>query len=812
MADRFDMSYSRVAKRSSLAIWLLTGTMMVSLGTPALAQDAAQSAPQTATDKAAPENGQPALADIIVTAQKRSQNLQDVPISISVVSGAAIADQNYRSLQDLSHSQPAFSVAPVGRGARVSLRGVSSGTNSSLDQSVVTFVNDVYHGKARSSGALLLDIDRVELLKGPQTTFFGNNAIAGAINIQTARPRQDFEGSVRALYGQQGEYAGEAIVNTPVSSTLALRGAVLFNGLNGYITDRTGGVKVPHERNVAGRLSALWKPTSNFTLFLTAEATRNREKGGPGQQIVNCPPPVPFRAFPATNQPPISCPAIAAGGYDAQLNYVRDQTPGQALNLDTQDYQANAALDLGWATLTSETGFSHFSFVNIQDVDGAPAPSFGLRAPQHYNQFSQELRIASNDAKAPLSYIAGAYFQTSRFHDVTELAYSFLTPVLATIPPFAGLPTPLGQVTDSSQNERTLSAFASVTWRPIEPLSLTAGARYTSVRKHMLQAVYYGQAANGFGNITPYTGANAAAAGAAATALALGAPVNRDLRRTDDKFTPTVNAEYKLARNINVYASFSKGFKAGGFNGTLVVAPPSGIGFDPETVTAYEVGFRSELFDRRLLFNVSAFHSAYNNLQVSVFVPSSAGTPLSVVQNAASSISRGIELESKLALTRSLSVGTAMTFLDSHFKSFPAASPTAFQKVSGATSQDLSGQPTAFAPKFAASFYAEFKHPITDALTLAFDASLLHQSKYFTTDQDDSGFPGYVGLAQKAYEKLDLRAALSTADDHWEIAVIAKNVTNALIITSATDSANPGSYFVNVDRPRSVVGQIRYKW
>lgn len=777
---------------------LIASTAMASvLGTAGLAQPVTAPAKVEASDTRGL-----AVEEIIVTAQKRAQNLQDVPISIAVVSGEAIQDQNYRSLQDLSRNQPAFTVSPVGRGVRMSLRGISSGTNSAFDQSVVTFIDDVYHGKSRSSGSLLLDIDRIELLKGPQTTFFGNNAIAGAINVQSARPRRDYSGSVRALYGDHGEYAAEALVNMPLTGNLAVRAAGLLNGMDGYLVDRTGGGKLPHERNIAGRISALWTPSETFTLFLKAEATDNRNRGGAGFQIVDCPPRAPFTT------PGRFCPDVIAAGGDTQLNNIRDQTPGQFLNLTTQDYQANASLDLGSATLTSVTAYSRFSFVNAQDLDGGPAVLFALRAPQDYSQFSQEIRLASNDSRAPLSYIIGGYYQSSDFRDVSELTYSFLSPAINAAPPFAGLRPflPFAQQIDAKQAEETLSGFGSLTWRATDALSITAAARVTQVRKSINQLIQYGQAADGYGNVTPFTGATAALAQTFANGLALGAPGTRILSRSDSKFMPAVNIQYAVSPDIRLYASYSEGFKAGGFNATLATGATSDIPFNPEYVVAYEAGVRSELFDRRLLLNATAFRSTYRDLQVSIFAVIN-GNPISVVQNAASSVSQGIELESKFAVSRSFSIGGAMTFLDAHFKSFPNATPTATQRLlTGQTSQDLSGAPLVYSPKFSASFYAVYKHPIGDRLNLEIEANLLHQSYYYTADQIDPN------LAQNPYDKIDLRAALSTSDDAWELAVIGKNITDRTILTSAIDSAAAGSYYYAKERPRSVVVQIRHKW
>jgi iron complex outermembrane receptor protein len=764
---------------------------------------AAAQPPASASVAPAPAAAQGvAVQEVIVTAQKRAQNLQDVPISVQVVSGATITQQNFRTLQDLSQDEPGLTITPVGRGVRLALRGVSSGTNTSFNQSVVTFVDDIYHGQSRQSGSALFDIDSVELLKGPQTAFFGNNAIAGAINIQTAKPTHDFEGSLRTLYGSNAEYAEEAVVNVPVTDKLAVRIAGLADGMNGYLDDKTGGGYLPHERNLAIRGSALWQPINAFKLLLKVEATTNRNKGGAGFQIVNCPPKPPFTT------PGLFCPQIIASGSDTQLNNVRDQNAGQAINLSTQDYEATASYNLGPATLTSVTDYNHFDFVNLQDLDGSPLPLFGLRAPQAFGQASQEIRLASNDVNRPLSYIFGGYYQHSDLDDVSELTYSFLTPSISAAAPFAPLAghLPLGQSDDNRQHEDTLSGFASVTWRPIDKLSLTAGVRATRVHRSIDQIVLYGQSANEYGNITPYPANLAALAQAFATAGGLGASGQIRLGRADSDVTPTFNAQYAFTRRISAYASYTEGFKAGGFNGSLTTGVPSELPFSPEHVKAYEAGVRTELFDRRLQLNGTVFRSDYNDLQVSIYAVNN-GAPVSLVQNAASSVSQGVELESKVAATNWLSFGASTTFLDAHYQNFPGAASTSTQKfLTGALTQNLSGRPLAYAPKFAGDFYAIFRHSLTDRFNLEVEADVLHQSSYFTADQDDPN------LAQGAYTKLDMRASLYTANSHWEFSIIGKNLTDATIVTSAIDSAAAGSYFFAKERPINVEGQIRYKW
>lgn len=793
---------TRTGPRASGALnllpWCLTCSMFTIAGAPAAMAQEARS-----------ESSSLVLEEIIVTAQKRAQNLQDVPISVSVINGDKISSQNLLTLEDLSRTQPAVSIAPAGRGMRLSVRGVASGTATSFEQSVVTFVDDIYHGKGRSAGAILLDIDRIEVLKGPQTTFFGNNAIGGAINIQTAKPKKDFGGSVRALYGTDGEYALEGILNLPVNDTLALRGAALANGMDGYLDDRSGGTKVPHERNGAARLSALWQPTDEFQLDVKAEGSDNRAKGGIVLQLDKCPPNPPF----TMSVRPGYCAALLSQGADGKLNDVRDHSPGQFLNMKTQDYRAAASYDFGPATLTAVSGYAKYNFTNFADLDQGPQPLAGISAPQNYHQFSQELRIASEET-GPVSYLAGVYYQTSKFEDTVDTAFNSFSPtILSSGPPTFGAYTalapylPLGQRVSFTFDEKTLSGFGSVTWRVTDPLSLTAALRASKVKKDFSQIIYYGQGSpTSFGTVLPYGPVQADLASRFANSLSLGAAGPAAGTRSDSKVMPAFNIQYKLSSDVNLYGSYTEGFKSGGFNGANNTGDASKYRFEPETVKNYEVGLRSELFGNRLLFNASVFYTDYKNLQVSI-VRVINGSASTVITNAAVSVSKGIELESKFAVTEALSVGSAITLLDARYSKFPNATATTTQKLTpGVLFQDLSGRPRSFAPKFSGTFYVNYKQPITTALNIELGADLLYQSYYYTADQDDPN------LAQDGYAKLDLRAALSSADSKWELALIAKNVTDETILNSGSDSADPGSFIVTKERPRSFAAQLRYKW
>src|SRR5258708_5975505 len=231
---------------------LLTGAG-ITAGTPTASQTA---------DGPKPSDAQ--LVEIVVTAQRRSENLQSVPISAQVIGGQQLVNQNLSNLQDLSQIVPSVHVSAGGATSDMYIRGIGSGNQQSFDQSVGTFVDDIYHGRARSSTNTFFDVDRIEVLKGPQSTFFGNNAIAGALDILTKRPSNTFEASARALYGMYGQYAFEGAAGGPINDVLAVRLAAIVDGADRWIKNVNTHEYGPREYNTAARVSLALSPPQPF--------------------------------------------------------------------------------------------------------------------------------------------------------------------------------------------------------------------------------------------------------------------------------------------------------------------------------------------------------------------------------------------------------------------------------------------------------------------------------------------------------------------------------------------------------------------
>ena len=558
------------------------------LGVSLLALAGAASSPMRVMAQTAPAGPSgSAVAEIIVTAQKRSERLQDVPIAVDVVSGAALQAKATTSLGDLSQQLPSVFVAESAQGDRLSIRGIGTGDNISLyDQSVATFIDGVYHGRSRSIEGQLLDLDSVEVLKGPQSTYFGNNAIAGAFNITTKNPGDALNGFVRTFYNFNfNDRQIEAAVGGPLSDTLSVRAAYLNSGGDGWINDVAAGVRVPATNNNLGRLTAVWRPNDKFTLNLKAEVADEREVGAIPEKLIDCPPPA---GFPG---PAGFCKTVIASGQDTSLDYIRSETAGQGETYKSQQYTGNASYDAGPVILTAVTGYWKYKYNMGLDVDGTSPQGFSAVFDEKYHQFTQEVRAASRTG-GKVEYLAGLYYQNDDLIGATSYNYTFISPKIAGLAAFAPLVPylPLSQDDAYDQRDTIYAGFGSLAWNITDQFKITGGFRATSVRKSAVLTTSFGTAATAFGEITPFPAALQPLGDSLGKALALGFPGTRSVSRLDKHISPSLNAQYHFTRDLMVYASYSNGFLAGGFNPGEHAGIQSNLYFGPETVNAYEVG------------------------------------------------------------------------------------------------------------------------------------------------------------------------------------------------------------------------------
>jgi iron complex outermembrane receptor protein len=738
------------------------------------------------------------LEEVIVTAQKRAENLQQVPVSANVIGGQTLVQQNLNSLGTLSQIVPDVHISFHPRSGDLYIRGIGSGENQDFEQSVGTFIDDVYHGRARTTAATFLDLDRVEILKGPQSTFFGNNAIAGALNIVTRKPGDTFDASARALYGKFGQYAVEGAVGGPIGGDFAVRVAATFNGMDGWLKNVNTGQYQPHEDNRAARVTLLYKPNEDLDATFKVEGSKSqRDDGIEFGQIVRCPPPAPFVATGF-------CSAGLGLGVPTGIDNNRNATKaGGGAWLSTAD----AALTVNYRrwdhTFTSVTGFYNYHFTDNLDGDGTPVPLLTSQAPEHYHQFSQELRVTS-PADQPIEYLGGLYFQTDYLYFQQDLSYFFLSPILSGVPPLAPLVPyfPLDQRTSLSQNEHTYAAFGSVSWNVTDRLKLTGGLRGTWAKKNYDWHNFFGTATQTYGGIVPLPDALQPLAGA----IGIGTPGTLSGSRSDHAWLPSAKAQYQIDPQAMVYFSYSRGFKAGGFNGADQSAVAANLPFAPEHVNAYEVGLKSQWFDDTVLLNLAVFRADYTNLQVAVNI-NTGGNIRSLVQNAATSRSQGAELEAQWAVTRNFRLSANASYDDAHYVRYPNVTPTQLQILNSQAVQDLSGRPTYFAPRWSGSLSGSYRAQLPADYHLTGELTTFATSSYFLDGTDDPT------VSQDAFVRFDARLSLESPGGRWTLDLIGKNLSNRNILSFG--QAMPlslGSVAVQKEQPRSVAAQVRFHW
>jgi len=742
------------------------------------------------------------LVEIVVTAQRRSENLQSVPLSAQVIGNAQLIEQNYNDLQDLSQVTPSLHVSAGGATSDIYIRGIGSGNSQSFDQSVGTFIDDVYFGRARSSTDTFFDVNRIEVLKGPQSTFFGNNAIAGALNIVTNKPSDTFDASARALYGMFGQYAVEAAVGLPINNVFSLRVAGIIDGQDGWITNINTGLHEPEEYNTAGRIQLAFKPNEDFDALVKVDASRDRQRGDLYLQWVNCPPSAPFTtgAFCASalasHVPTYIVGNLGDEEADAAGGGTFLSNDGTALTLNYRQFGQ---------TFTSVSSYYHYNYTQSLDLSSQPSGAATTAAPEQYYQVSQEFRVAS-PANQIVEYLAGVYFQTDHLDYQQYTNYPFFNGPIEGAPPFAPLIPylPISQAFIFSQPEHIYSVFGSVSWNINDSWKATVGLRGTSDEKTYDRSVAYGTGTQAFGGFVPLPPSVETL-----PAHILGTlPGSQSGSRTDHAWMPSANLQYQLDPKAMLYASYTRGFKAGGFNGSDTTGVPSNIPFAPEYVNAYELGLKSQWLDDHLLFNLDVFRSNYSDLQVVVEEGYNTGNGVAVVRNAAQSRSQGVEYEGQWVASEHFRLLADVTYLDSYYVSYANAAPSALELAQGLSAQNLSGAPTEYAPKWSGSVTGRFSAPLPREYRLTADLTPYFTSAYFLLASED-----VPQGRQTAYVRLDARLTLETPDRHWAFDLIGKNLNNREILNFSTIApTSTGSYFVAKDAGANVAAQVRYHW
>ena len=715
-----------------------------------------------------------AVDAVIVTAQKREQSLQDAPIAITALDAQRLAGAGVRDIKDLAMVTPGLLVAstsnPTYTTARI--RGVGTvGDNPGLESSVGVVVDGVYRPRNGVALTDLGELERVEVLKGPQGTLFGKNTSAGVINIQTKRPSFDFGWQAEATYGEHDTRAVSAAVTGPISSTVAGRLYGSLRKRDGFYSVSTGAGPRAERRDDDQDLASLRgqlliAPSDRAEIRLIADWSRRDENCCTGVQIVVGP----TAAYLARLSPDGGIASRADAW--ARTTY---SNRGTQAHIRDKGLSAEANLKLGEsAKLTSITAWRQWSARLGQDydftsVDVAFRPDDGGFS-NRFTSFNQELRLAGSTKS--LDWLVGGFYAREQLVRLDRLIYGsdyerYLSLVLSAgadplrVSAQTGLPAGQsfrageGLLDRYSQDEETAALFTNETFRLGGRFELTLGARYTHEAKS--EAALFGNTDNG-------VGCAAAIQRNAASLLTICLPwanpafngLTRVQRLKDDAFTGTAAGLYRLTGGVNLYASYARGWKAPGFNldrSQTGLAPDASTAFPAEEVESYETGLKTEWFGRRLTINAALFHARYQDFQLNSFL----GTTFTV-RSIPRVTSKGLDLDFTARPAAGLTLQGGLVY-----------SQTEYGNNAVAGLPRLQGARLSFAPLWSATLGAAYQRPIGNLLARAsFDAKF---SSAYNTGSDLDPLK-----IQRPFTVANARLGIGAPDGRWTVEAFAQNL------------------------------------
>ena len=679
-----------------------------------------------------------ALEEVIVTAQKREENVQSIPIAVTALSEETIRNANMLNMDDVSRQVPGFTVStynPVT--PQPFIRGVgSSPSDAGSDASVGVFIDGVYAGRAGGYRADMFDIQRVEVLRGPQGTLFGRNVAGGALNILTNMPTREFAANLELTAGDYDLWGIKGMLNGPLGESFAARLAFAGRQRDGDTDNTVTGSELRDEDNKSVRGRMRWDASENFSALLSADYTKDELKGPAARNYEGADPFVVLDSVGIGFLAPALLPTSSdAFKIEAAVDgYAEREMYSGTLQLDWQ-------IPLG--TITSVSAYRNSEYDFLDDVFGlAFQPVSGLAplltnyADEDSHQYSQELRITSTTQH--LVWTAGLYYLRE---EVDRLGA------------FAPLGVPVTY--DQSAETSSYAAFAQITLPFGEKWAVTAGGRYSYDEKDFDLSAQGTEI--GFGLLTPDP-ANPEAG-----------PVGYDASDDDSwsKFTPKVSLEYTPNDDIFSYLTWSQGYKSGGYNGNATNYTAATTPFDEETVNNYEIGIKTDFFGDQMRLNVAAFYMDYEDLQV--FVSSFETTAGLFVDNAGEADIYGVEVEYFYSPSDRLDLSATYAWLDTEVGENDI--PTVEE-----------GNTLTRSPEHSASAAAQYRLPLGQLGDLLLRADYAWQDKiYFQLEDPEVS-------AQDSYGLLHLRMALQ-ASAGWELALWMKNVTDEEYWVHAFDSS-----------------------
>ncbi|MEJ2416014.1 MAG: TonB-dependent receptor [Exilibacterium sp.] len=655
------------------------------------------------------------LEEIVVTATRREASMQDIPIAISAFSGERLSKSGVEDMFDMQFLVAGMQIGDLAGQTRIALRGINTDNQEiGAESGVAVHLDDVFIAQITSLGGTFFDVERLEVLKGPQGTLYGRNATGGAINIVTKAPTDELDFGAKVTLGNYYHTQAEGFISGPVLGD-SLTARIAFTSLK-----RDGFTKqsfypdqaVNNADFSAVRAKLRYQPGDSFKFDLTADFSR--DTGVPRGEIMKTPGTAP------------NLGELFGGTISSTSGVINDNYPHYSEKIEW-GIAGRAEWYMDGMTLTSLTSYRDPIFHFGLEIDGTEVAATELIETRDFNQFSQSLHLQSVNDSA-LEWIVGASYFYQSANDFVDVSF-----------PVSGIrliiDTPVVDTT-------AYAAFAEASYDLLENLTLTIGARYNHEKKNVEGTSYTNDVVT-------------------STVL---------LDASWNSFTPKASLAYHLSDTSMAYATVSRGFKAGGAN--LLNA------YDPENVTNYEIGLKTQMFDNRLRTNINVFFMDYKDLQVQT-VQKIAGIDRPIVTNAASAEIKGMELEFEFHPANSFSIDGNFSYLDATYKDFIAT-----DTFNNNAPVDVSGNRMTVAPKFAVNVGAQYGVPVGERGTVTLRGEYSFKDDVFFSPQNDEL------RKQKAYHLLNARLTFEDADRQWNVSLYGKNLTDKWVANSITADAS----------------------
>lgn len=818
----------------------------------------------------------PALEELVVSARRVSESLQDVPVSAVVMSGEKVVEAGITKVEELVPFLPNFAMSETGIGTNLYVRGIGSGINQGFEQSVGMYIDGIYYGRAQLMRAPFLDLAQAEALRGPQVTMLGNNSIAGALIMTTQKPTPEFEASVNALYGEHGEAELTGIVSGPLFSQLSGRVAVRYRAMDGYLDNNIISTEEPDREETSARVILAWNADS-WDATLKLEHNEFDVKGRQIEIFNQVPSLVPgdpdylshqelasptgfsrntgssdlwldfFNRDP-DNQPLGATYLEYLGGFfDDNPNVQNDQLDFvRGSNGDRSNNEVDAAVltlnfDIGDHQLQSITGYLGYDYDEICDCDFTGAAQFDLQSIEKFDQFSQEVRWTSPmDWRA--RFMAGVYYQ----QDELRFGDQIFLPIGGGVTQLVGYATTgnpegandaIGDTSafrDFSQNAWNSAVFGNMGFDITDRWRFNLGARYSYVEKEAVRILQEGDLErNAFDLTDPDDFARLASGAVLYSSIFQAAFHQLSGNREEKKTSWELVTEFDATDEIMLYASAKQGFKSGGYDVRSNSEPDpgttgAGVLFPAflEDVVANNVDPGSFEFEdeEALAFELGSkmvIAGGAADLGVTVFYTQYDNLQVSIfdgtlgfnVGNAAEATSQGVEVDGRWLINDRWMLQGSLAYLDFEFDDFENGQCNQGQTPTSDDGKcDYSGKTNQYVATWSGAFTVNYERQIGSSLLFRTALDLLFTDEYEPSQNLDPR------VTQDAYAKVNLRFALGAPDGRWELALLGRNLTDETIVTYANDTPlafsqfRSPSFYGFVDRPRSIAVQASFRF